>query len=108
MAEHTQTPWYFEELERNPDGCGYIRCDTDSLEISHHGDRGRSRDENLANAAFIVDACNNHDRLTRENEAMRGTLEVIASRVTWEGGRYVPTYEAEVARAALTSLKERA
>ena len=33
-----------------------------------------SMEEREANAAFIVEACNNHDRLTRENEAMRKAL----------------------------------
>ena len=65
MAEHTPTPWHFDELTDRPDGLGYVRCETDNLEISHHGDRGRSRDENLANAAFIVKAVNNHVALVK-------------------------------------------
>lgn len=60
-AAYTKLPWHFDELEGGkPDGCGYIRCETDNLEISHHGDMGRPRDENLANAAFIVEAVNSH------------------------------------------------
>ena len=65
VSEHTPTPWHFEELSQRPDGCGYLRCETDNLEIAHHGDMGRSREENLANAAFIVKAVNNHDALVK-------------------------------------------
>jgi hypothetical protein len=66
MGEHTPTPWHFEELAGGSrDGCGYVRCETDHLEISHHGDMGRSREENLANAALIVKAVNNHDALVK-------------------------------------------
>lgn len=71
MSEHTPTPWYFFELDRRPDGCGYIRVETDNFEISHHGDMGRSREENLANAAFIVKACNSHDALVKALEDIR-------------------------------------
>lgn len=53
---HTPGPWHFYELPSKPDGLGYIRCEGDSLEISHHGDMGRSREENLANANLTIAA----------------------------------------------------
>lgn len=78
-ASHTPTPWHFDELESRPDGCGYIRCEADPLEISHHGDMSRSREENLANAAFIVKAVNSHDALVAE---LRRLHEICGHQTT--------------------------
>jgi hypothetical protein len=78
MGEHTPLPWHFDELEHRPDGCGYIRHESDRFEISHHGDTGRSREENLANAAFIVKAVNNHDALVAEVEKLREAMKGAA------------------------------
>ena len=57
-SKHTQGPVYFYPL-RGEDGLGYIRpVAEDGREILHHGDMGRSREENEANAALIVEAFN--------------------------------------------------
>ena len=61
--QHTPTPWQFAPLTTRgvdtTDGLGYIRpLDEDGLEIAHHGDTGRSGEENRANAALIIRACN--------------------------------------------------
>jgi hypothetical protein len=60
MNAHTPGPWQFYELTngRNaPDGLGYIRAlPEDGMEIAHHGDSGRSTEENRANALLIVAA----------------------------------------------------
>lgn len=77
MAEHTPTPWHFEELEHRPDGCGYIRHETDRFEISHHGDTGRTREENLANAALIVKAVNSHDALVNALQNARRYINAV-------------------------------
>jgi hypothetical protein len=54
---HTPGPWQFYDLRPHDDGLGYIRpLPEDGLEIAHHGDSGRSREENLANAALIAAA----------------------------------------------------
>ena len=53
MSKHTPGPWQFHEL-RGDDGLGYIRPNPqDYLEIAHHGDTGRSAEENRANARLI-------------------------------------------------------
>jgi len=98
MSNRTPTPWHFEELDRRPDGCGYLRCAADNLEISHHGDMGRSREENLANAAFIVKAVNSHDKLV---EALKEIAEVTRLYRCDD-----PDFVVEIAREALRSIKE--
>lgn len=53
---HTPGPWQFYRLSGD-DGLGYIRADPeDGLEIAHHGDSGRAREENEANGALIAAA----------------------------------------------------
>jgi len=84
MSNRTPTPWHFEELDRRPDGCGYLRCAADNLEISHHGDMGRSREENLANAAFIVTASNHFDDLIACVRASLNMVDGDGSPPDWD------------------------
>jgi hypothetical protein len=56
-TKHTPEPWHFYPLrDDRDDGLGYIRCDTDALEIAHHGDANRPREENIANGHLIAAA----------------------------------------------------
>lgn len=57
-SKWTKGPWKFYELPHD-DGLhiGYIRpVDEDGLEISHHGDMGRSGNENFANGHLLAAA----------------------------------------------------
>jgi len=75
MSKHTPTPWEFQDISNShhDDGLGYING-PDGIEIDHHGSNRRSKEENLANAAFIVEACNSHDALVAENKRLRKAL----------------------------------
>lgn len=77
ISKATPRPWQFDELRGgHPDGCGYIRpVEGDFHEIAHHGDMGRSRDENLANAALIISAVNERDADKAEIERLRRMRE---------------------------------
>lgn len=57
-TKFTPGPWVFRELTSEPvDGLGYIEREKhDGKEIAHHGDMGRSRDENRANGNLIAAA----------------------------------------------------
>lgn len=101
MSGHTELPWHFEELESRPDGCGYIRCKTDNLEISHHGDTGRSREENLANAALLINGSNSHADLVKALE------EIAALNITPDTGASVAMQMRRTATAALATLTAR-
>jgi hypothetical protein len=68
MGEHTPTPWNL-----GVDGIGDI-FDAENMSVAktdswNVGTR-RTPKTNRANAAFIVDACNNHDR-------MRSALQLV-------------------------------
>jgi len=83
MGEHTPTPWklgiFYESDWQEIDSKHYP---LPVASCHHFGSRG-----NKDNAAFIIRACNNHDRLTRENEAMRKALEPFAHVVFNENCR---------------------
>ena len=73
--EHTKLPWEFIPLGCDDDrGMGYI-FGADGKEISHHGVFDRWKQENLANASFIVEACNNYDRLKEINKELLEALK---------------------------------
>jgi len=98
MAEHTKLPWKL-------DGTYITNEDPNDVRSPSIADCGRSptidRKTQISNAAFIVEAVNNHDRLTRENEAMRKALYQISD--------YSPASTIQpvaIARTALSSLKE--
>ncbi len=82
MSGHTKTPWRVEEGtdliwgDCNPDdqttyGMGYSIV---SGHTAHHQRGKPSIDEREANAAFIVRACNMHDRLIRALEELHATV----------------------------------
>jgi len=75
MSEHTQTPW--KQM------C-FLIMGPRNEHVTHTGmgnlPPSRSA-ESEANAAFIVEACNNHDRLTRENEALTKVLQATQGRI---------------------------
>jgi hypothetical protein len=76
MSEHSPLPWHFYELpDREPDGCGYIRSGDQRFEVSHHGDTGRSRAENLANADLIIRAVNAHADLVAALDDLCDVIE---------------------------------
>ena len=52
--EPTGGEWSYYELPPTYDGLGYIRTDVDNLEIAHHGDEGRSPEENRANGHLMA------------------------------------------------------
>jgi len=127
MGEHTPTPWRVEEGTDliwgacNPDdqssyGMGYSIVEGKAPGWKPYKP---SMEEREANAAFIVEAVNNHARLTRENEEMRKALETFASFGATEDGKdirdglmrdricdWFGPSDFDEARAALSSLKE--
>jgi len=61
--KHTALPWKFKPLSCDDNrGMGYM-FGGDGREISHCGVAERGKDENIANAEFIVRACNSHGDL---------------------------------------------
>lgn len=83
---HTKLPWRTEYRERKDGTYGQDIFDTDGEAIATcswypvEKDNGRSIVTNReANAALIVEAVNNHHRLTSENARMRVALEEIRS-----------------------------
>jgi len=130
MAEHTPTPWFAEFVRWNKDApaAGFaIRSDYSHLglpdgmrmcaiasgNLSEHASFTAcfTPEEIEANASFIVLACNNHARLTRENEAMRKALLAAEQRSNESGTGEIGLLDtvhavAGIVRAALASLKE--
>ena len=83
--KHTPLPWTFEEIpngSRPLDGLGYI-SGADSGEVTHHGVRERSREENLANAELIVTAVNAYPTLIASVEEAKKALEPFAEFADW-------------------------
>ena len=82
--KHTALPWKFKPIVCDDDrGMGWI-VGGDTVDISHHGVSERWKEENLANAAFIVRACNNHAKLLevlKEAYACLGVLEYAPGRL---------------------------
>ena len=71
---HTPIPWKIARFEGNVEASGRIVANT--MSYSCNGPEGESaRQENIANAAFIVTACNSHAALV---EALEMTLEMFA------------------------------
>lgn len=123
LAKATPGPWVFLELTTKPDGLGYIqREDHDGKEIAHHGDMGRSRNENCTNAALIVAAVNvlpglldlaaqNLAFRTQAGEGVEEAAERWVDRSTTDRERDLQIMldaehaRAEAAEAALTAEK---
>lgn len=74
--EATKSPWKTYAPDAWTDGLSYIRpADEDGMEIAHHGDAGRSRVENEANAALIVYLVNNAEAIADVVEEARFILD---------------------------------
>lgn len=69
MIQHTPTPWNTPAVTINDSSKRVIAICTD-----------RSNEENKANAAFIVRAANEYDKLKSENEEKRSLLKIAAER----------------------------
>lgn len=87
-------PWHkFDSVIRDADG----------LSIGQADDYGKSRDEQLANAAFIVQACNAHDDLVAAAKGildhMQPTGTVGSGYRTDRCGKYLQQLRAALAKA---------
>jgi len=109
-TKHTPTPWTFQDIStvNANDGLGYING-ADGIEIDHHGSNRRSKEENLANAIFKVEACNQHDSLKAERDAILEALKMdyeTMIRMGW-GGSTDPLLRkcAESTRAAIAKAE---
>jgi hypothetical protein len=67
-AKHTELPWHV---------AGNIVTESHGVAIAKCFDRGYETPDVLANAAFIVRACNSHDALLAACEAVRQCLEIM-------------------------------
>jgi len=74
--KHTPTPWLTSGIDSRIIVCkrGYNICDTG-------GSVMLDVDEDKANAEFIVEACNNYERLQSENERMRAEINTLKQRL---------------------------
>lgn len=88
---HTPTPWHYDRTtlswyvwpEKGPWVCnGVMPADT-----WHMSKEEKDATEHMANAAFIVKACNSHDELVA---ALKNSLDWLAS---YQGGGAVKAYE---------------
>lgn len=116
-TKHTPTPWLVEV--RNNEQTGVVVsadpmhpvpiCDTGiAFFLNRLAASGRSNnlnfyqsaiDQRLANAAFIVDACNNYERVKAERDELAAALGEIA--IIGAGGEITAP-----ARAALAKLEK--
>jgi len=84
LGKATRGPWKTYAPDAWTDGISYIRpADEDGMEIAHHGDAGRSRVANEANAALIVHLVNSAPALVELVKAAvdcRAALLVAADR----------------------------
>src|SRR6185295_531176 len=84
MGEHTKLPWARRNQAVHDSSehsvsvayCGAV-YGAGLCKDGEFRSFGITDDQAEANAAFIVEAVNNHDRLTRENEAMRKALKEL-------------------------------
>lgn len=114
-AAHTPTPWRviddgqswpYVHAEHIPHGA---ICNLSSVDPQDEGNGDRSRKLAEANAAFIVEACNSHARLTAENKALREALtDLMAAAREMFGENFDVTYHeqehAEFARRDYAKL----
>jgi hypothetical protein len=107
-SPHTPTPWHRQGFtvfaQRNPGGRKIYICDVSQ-------DAGFA--VSPANAAFIVTACNSHDKLTADKAALVAALEWALSQLP--DGKSMLNDESKLtdydtshatARAALAGAKE--
>jgi hypothetical protein len=101
MAEHTPTPWIF-------DSEGILSTDRDSdvsviARVPNHPDNAKAWE---SNAAFIVNAANNHEALVKALETILAAEQKFRTAMgdDWEGD---PLSDAIDAARALVSPAER-
>ena len=70
MSDHTPTPWKYE-APQGAFGHEVVGASRLVCQMSHHPGR---QDEAVANAAFIVRACNSHSALVEALEYVRDNL----------------------------------
>ena len=112
MGEPTALPWkWHSRIEGDlQTGSIYSEVHRGGAYAVAIAPRYQKTDQWETDAAFIVLACNNHDRLTRENEAMRKAMteacDFLAERAYGSPARS-PGHNARVRlESALASLKE--
>lgn len=102
---HTPTPWKVRTMSNSGD------CFVEGNNVvgsTLAGDYRREimsdemYDEKPADAAFLVEACNNYDRLTEENKRLREALKSVVAALT-QNHTYPAdiTYAINIARTAL-------
>ena len=76
--EHTTTPW--EYFKGNANGKGLVRIESgiDARPSGIHIASLVRNEESEANAAFIVKACNTHEKLVKIARAYRNLLKTMA------------------------------
>ena len=92
-TKHTPTPWTYDQAESN--GSFWIITDKETWVPRIAQVPNYDGMPNVANAAFIVKAVNNHDKLV---EALRMCVDRMDGEYGFDGP------EMDAARAALTSL----
>lgn len=121
---HTPTPWVFDYEATGghikslgipkPDGQDWKPTPTvcrydDEMCLQPLIAHTISKDERRANAAFICEAVNNHDRLTAEVGRLREICkEFLAWHQKYPPGRVYSYYVAPKIEAELTSIMEKA
>lgn len=113
--EHTKTPWRaILDGDKRHHACpimsevGNIDDNGSGLVASAWGGKGAhfSFETAQANAAFIVEAVNNHERLKRQVEELRASLTEILDYNGGADNALEDDYVMERAVAALESTKE--
>lgn len=73
MSEHTPLPWHIPCPEDV-----YWVMDKDKHPVCCFSFQGDGKERHLANAKFIVEACNSHAKLIADNKRLREALNDIA------------------------------
>ena len=77
MSEHTPLPWHIPCPEDV-----YWVMDKDKHPVCCFSFQGDGKERHLANAKFIVEACNSHAKLIAENKRLRKDLFIILGYLT--------------------------
>lgn len=101
MSKHTPLPWKAGELETS-DGEIYIWTDAEDKFIASVKDEDDDGQDTLANAEFIVRACNCHEELLAACKAVAAALDRIQQdgTIVWLHGDDCPVHESASERLA--------
>jgi len=110
MAEHTPTPWkvyedFGEATHKGIDQVGGISIICIGIGDDDCGIRGRTDQEALANAAFIVQCVNSHEALVKALEFLLDTKWKSVDKDNMEFEGRITCYQLEQARAALSAAR---